>query len=42
MFGVRGYPTIWFVKPESENRRGSVNLSQLGSTGYVVEDQLNG
>ena len=35
MFGVRGYPTIWFVKPETKNQ-ASVNLSQLGSTGYVA------
>ena len=36
MFGVRGYPTIWFVKPETKNQEISVNLSQLGSTGYVA------
>ena len=35
MFGVRGYPTIWFVKHETKNQ-ASVNLSQLGSTGYVA------
>tara|TARA_Y100001954_G_C15692563_1_gene543575 strand:+ start:58 stop:525 length:468 start_codon:yes stop_codon:yes gene_type:complete len=35
MFGVRGYPTIWFVNPETKNQ-ASVNLSQLGSTGYVA------
>ena len=35
MFGVRGYPTIWFVKPEANNQ-ATVNLSQLGSTGYVA------
>jgi len=33
-FQVRGYPTIWFVKAD-KNSSGQVNLSQLGSTGYV-------
>ena len=35
MFGVRGYPTIWFVMPEKSSQ-GKVNLSQIGSTGYVA------
>ena len=35
MFGVRGYPTIWFVKPEKSSQE-KVNLSQIGSTGYVA------
>ena len=35
MFGVRGYPTIWFVNPVKTDK-GQVNLSQLGSTGYVA------
>lgn len=34
IFGVRGYPTIWLVKPEMIN--GKVNLARLGSTGYVA------
>jgi len=33
MFGVRGYPTIWFVNP---TKNGSeINFGQIGSTGYV-------
>ena len=44
MFAVRGYPTIWFVKPEksysleegSLQEQGKVNLSKIGSTGYVA------
>ena len=35
MFGIRGYPTIWFVRPEIKNQT-SVNYTQLGSTGYVA------
>ena len=30
MFGVRGYPTIWFVKPEKSSQE-KVNLSQIGA-----------
>ena len=33
MFGVRGYPTIWFVNPKIEG--GKVNFQKLGSQGYV-------
>ena len=33
-FQVRGYPTIWFVKADT-NSSGQVNLGQLGKTGYV-------
>ena len=33
MFGVRGYPTIWFVTPEVTD--GKVNFNKLGSQGYV-------
>tara|TARA_B100001250_G_scaffold253649_1_gene218167 strand:- start:9899 stop:10420 length:522 start_codon:yes stop_codon:yes gene_type:complete len=34
-FGVRGYPTGWFVIPKPEN--GKVNLNnKLGSQGYVA------
>jgi len=34
MFGVRGYPTIWFVIPEETE--GKVNFNKLGSQGYVA------
>ena len=33
MFGVRGYPTGWFVIPKPEN--GKINFQKLGSQGYV-------
>jgi thioredoxin-related protein len=33
--GVRGYPTVWFVKA-SKNKDGKINLEQIGSTGYVA------
>ncbi len=33
MFGVRGYPTIWFVNP---SKNGSdINFAKIGQTGYV-------
>lgn len=33
MFGVRGYPTIWFVEP---SKNGSeINFAKIGNTGYV-------
>lgn len=35
MFGVTGYPTIWFVNPEQKEGK-KVNLDALGSTGYVA------
>ena len=35
MFGVRGYPTIWFVNPEKQDV-GKINFQKLGSTGYVA------
>ena len=35
MFQVRGYPTVWIVNPE-KTEEGKVNLSALGSTGYVA------
>ena len=35
MFGIRGYPTIWFVSPE-KTKEGKMNLKGLGSTGYVA------
>jgi len=34
MFGVRGYPTIWFVTPAMVD--GKMTFNQLGSTGYVA------
>ena len=34
MFGVRGYPSIWFVTPEVTT--GKVNFNKLGSQGYVA------
>ena len=33
MFGVRGYPTGWFVIPQPEASK--VNFNKLGSQGYV-------
>ncbi|MBF6641848.1 thioredoxin family protein [Flavobacterium sp. J49] len=32
--GVRGYPTVWFVKASKKD--GKINLEQIGSTGYVA------
>ena len=34
MFGVRGYPTIWFVTPEVT--AGKVNFNKLNKQGYVA------
>lgn len=34
LFGVRGYPTVWFVK--ATEKEGKVNFEKLGSTGYVA------
>ena len=34
VFGVRGYPTVWFAKPTVKD--GKTNLEQLGNTGYVA------
>ena len=31
---VRGYPTVWFVSASKSNKN-KVNLSALGSTGYI-------
>jgi len=33
MFGVRGYPTIWFVHPTKDGDQ--INFEKIGSTGYV-------
>lgn len=32
-FGIQGYPTVWFVRPEKMSD-GKVNFVQLGSSGY--------
>ena len=32
---VRGYPTVWFVSVVKTDE-GKVNLTALGSTGYVA------
>jgi len=34
VFGVRGYPTIWFVNAQLDNQK--VNFTKLGSVGYVA------
>lgn len=34
MFGVRGYPTVWFVTPSQVD--GKISFDRLGSTGYVA------
>ena len=34
-FGVQGYPTCLFVKPE-KTKEGKYNLTQLGSQGYLA------
>ena len=34
MFGVRGYPTIWFVTPEIKESK--LNFAKLCSQGYVA------
>ena len=33
LFGVRGYPSVWFVTPTIAD--GKVNFNKLGSQGYV-------
>lgn len=33
MFGVRGYPTIWFVNPTKNGNE--INFEKIGKTGYV-------
>lgn len=35
IFQVKGYPTVWLVNPE-KTAEGKINLSALGSTGYVA------
>ena len=34
LFGVRGYPTVWFVTPARNGNE--INFNKLGSTGYVA------
>lgn len=34
MFNVRGYPTVWFVKPVPQEGK-KVNLDALGNMGYM-------
>lgn len=34
LFGVRGYPTVWFVR--ATEKEGKINFEKLGSTGYVA------
>ncbi len=33
MFGVRGYPTVWFVTPTKSGTE--IGFAKIGSTGYV-------
>jgi len=33
VFGVRGYPTIWFVNPTKKETE--INFGKIGSVGYV-------
>ena len=34
IFSVRGYPTIWIVKPEFKEEN-KINFEKIGQTGYV-------
>ena len=34
MFEIKGYPTVWFVKPSKSGEK--INLEKIGSTGYVA------
>ena len=34
MFGIRGYPTVWFVN--SVIKENQISFDRLGSTGYVA------
>ncbi|HIE73711.1 MAG TPA: thioredoxin family protein [Flavobacteriales bacterium] len=36
MFGVRGYPTIWFVTPVINGKQVDLLEKKLGSQGYVA------
>lgn len=39
LLGVRGYPTVWFLRPTDKD--GKVNFDRLGSTGYVAGGPAN-
>ncbi|MEN9699731.1 MAG: hypothetical protein RLZZ301_929 [Bacteroidota bacterium] len=39
-FGVRGYPTCWFVRPEKMSD-GKMNLTPIGSKGYEAGGPVN-
>ena len=39
-FGVRGYPTCWFVRPEKMSD-GKMNLAPIGSKGYEAGGPAN-
>ncbi len=34
MFGVRGYPTVWFVTPTKNDTQ--ISFAKIGSTGYLA------
>lgn len=34
IFGITGYPTVWFVKPEKSPN--GINLQQMGKMGYLA------
>ena len=34
LFGVRGYPTVWFVKPTLKDDK--TNFEQVGTSGYLA------
>ena len=36
LFGVRGYPTVWFVTAQQES--GKINFNKLGSQGAAPLD----
>lgn len=37
-FGVRGYPTVWLFNSEKDEETGKMNLSALGSLGYMANE----
>tara|TARA_B100000902_G_C27314941_1_gene920677 strand:- start:604 stop:1074 length:471 start_codon:yes stop_codon:yes gene_type:complete len=41
MFGVRGYPTIWFVTPVVNGKEIDLGAKKLGSQGYVAGGPKN-
>lgn len=40
VFGIQGFPTIYFAKA-TKNKQGKTNFSSLGSTGYVAGGPKN-